>query len=119
MKLLTAHSEYIEFKPIKKALKNVEDIPMESERIEECLVVFIGSEEQDKKNVSQVAEKAAKEIKEIAGKVGTKKIVLYPWVHLTGNPSSQKTAEKSLDEIESELNKPDLDIHKSPSGLSI
>lgn len=116
MKLLTAHSEYIEFKPVKKALDDVEEVPKKKERIDECLVVFTGSEEKDEKNVSQVAEKASEEIKDIADKVGAKKVVLYPWVHLTGNPSSPKTAERSIEEIEKELSDSDLEVHKSPFG---
>lgn len=116
MKILAIHSDYLEYEAKKKALKQVEEPEKKKERIEECLVVFQGSEKTDEKNPDSVAEKTVEEIKDIAEKVNAVKIVLYPFVHLTENPSSPKTAQEILKKEEEILKDTDLEIHTSPFG---
>jgi len=116
MKILTIHSDYLEYEAKKKAIDSAPEPEKKKERIEECLVVFQGSEEIDEDNPEEIAEKTVEEIKEILEKVNTDKVVLYPFVHLTENPSSPKTAQKILDKEEEILKETDLEVHSSPFG---
>lgn len=101
MRFIALHSDFIEFKPVSKALKTAEEVPKEMEKYEECLVVLTAVEKRDEE--TGIAKKAAQEIKDIAEQVKTKNIVLYPWVHLSSSPSSPKEARRILNETENEL----------------
>jgi threonyl-tRNA synthetase len=102
MKILTIHSDFIEFEPLSKAVKAAEEITKEKKRIEECLVAF-ASVEKDDTDIDGVAEQAAKEILKVCNQVKTKKVVLYPFVHLTSSPSPLDTALATLKKTESIL----------------
>jgi|TARA_B100001971_G_C18234058_1_gene565902 threonyl-tRNA synthetase len=115
MKLLALHSDFIEFEAKKKAIKEPEPLKQKKEKIEQSLVVFMSVEEKDEINPNNTAKKAIENIKDIAEKVHEKTIVLYPYVHLTNNPSNPKTALTVLDQIEKELKK-EFKIHRSPFG---
>lgn len=115
MRILTLHSDFIEFEAKKKAIKEPEPLKNKSEKVEECLVVFISVEKRDEKNPENAAKNLVLNIKDVASKVKEKRIVLYPYVHLTNNPSNPKTALQVLDSAEKELKK-EFEVHRSPFG---
>ena len=116
MKILSIHADHLEYEAKKKAIKNAEEPEKRKERIEECLVVFQGSEKIDEGKEEIIAEKTVEEILDISEKVNTGKIVLYPFVHLTEDPSSPKTAQKIIKKEEELLKETDLKVYKSPFG---
>jgi len=97
MRILTIHSDFIEFQPLSKAIKNPEPVELEKKRVEECLVVFTSVEEGDTK---EVLEDAKREIVNIANQVKVKKIVIYPFVHLSSKPAKPDIALSYLKEME-------------------
>ncbi|MBW2984817.1 threonine--tRNA ligase [Candidatus Woesearchaeota archaeon] len=115
MKILTLHSDYIKFAPTKQAIKDAPKVEKAEKEVKECLVVLSSVEKRDEKNPSAVAKRLVKEIKDIASQVKSDKIVLYPYVHLTNEPSNPKTAIQVLDEAEKELKK-NFEVIKSPFG---
>lgn len=112
MKILLIHSDFIEYEPKKKAIASAEKVGREKKKIEECLVVFSSAEESDDKSV---ASKTVSDIKDVAKQVETKKIVLYPFVHLSSKPAKPSLALDLLKQIEEELKK-DYDVHRAPFG---
>jgi len=124
MKILTLHSDFIEFEAKKKAIKEPEELKNKKERIEECLVVFISVEKRDEKNPESASKNLISNIKDIAAQVKEKNIVLYPYVHLTNSPSDPKTALKVLDITEKSLKSQKSKISegletKSQSGFKV
>ncbi len=111
MKILTIHSDFIEVEPKTRAIKAAEEIKKAKERIEDCLVVFTAVEEGDKESV---AENTADEIVNVAEQVKTKKIVLYPFVHLTSKPAEPTAALAILKKIESLLK--EYEVYRAPFG---
>jgi threonyl-tRNA synthetase len=117
MRLLLIHSNKLDYKATKKALKDAE-APIEPEgSFGECLVAFWTAEETDT-DAEQVAKNSAKEIEGVAGQIGEKRIILYPYVHLLfgAKPSNKDTAleiEKSMAEI---LSGKGFEVHKAPFG---
>ncbi len=77
MKLLLIHADYMEYEA-KEPTKYAEDIPEEAKqgRMEETLVAFAAVEKQDEKDVIGSAERAAREIVDVARKVQTSNIML-------------------------------------------
>ncbi len=112
MKLLLIHADYMEYE-VKKATKIAEEVSEEQKarKVEEPLVVFTAVEKGDSE---KTVEKAVEEIKKVAEKVGAKKIVLYPYAHLSSNLSSPDTAVKLLKMMESKLS--DFEVYRAPFG---
>ncbi len=116
MKILTLHVDYINFKPLKKALKNVADIEdkhKKSVNVKEALVVLTAVEKGD--SVDKSVKELVKNVKDIAKQVKAKNIVLYPYAHLSNNLSSSDLAGKVLNEAEKELGK-HFKVTKAPFG---
>ncbi|MFW9923470.1 MAG: threonine--tRNA ligase [Candidatus Thorarchaeota archaeon] len=116
MRILTVHSDFIEFEPKKKAIKAAEEIEKKIHRIEECVVVFSSVEKNDEEQYELVAEKAIVEVIAVSDQVGTKTIVLYPWVHLSDNPSRPDVALRVMKIMENELKSKGFDVTRAPFG---
>jgi len=117
MKILLLHVDYIKFKPLKKALKNVEALSekeKEEKTVEEALVVLTAVEKSDKDS-KKVVEELVKNIKDVAKQVNAEKIVLYPYAHLSSELAAPELATRVLNEAEKELKK-DFSVIKAPFG---
>ena len=116
MKLISLHCDYIKFKPLKKALKQPEELSEEKKKeieIKECLVVLTAVEKAD--SLNQVND-LVKNIEDIAKQVNAKKIVLYPYAHLSSNLSSPDLAQSILEKAEQELKKAKYEVTQAPFG---
>jgi threonyl-tRNA synthetase len=117
MKFLSLHTDYINFRPLKKALKKMKDLPeklMKGESVKEALVIFTAVEKVDK-NVDKVVDKFVESVKDIAGKVNAKNIVLYPYAHLSNDLASPEVAVNVLEGAEKKLKK-DFNVVRAPFG---
>ncbi|MEO9278130.1 MAG: threonine--tRNA ligase [Nitrososphaera sp.] len=111
MRILQLHCDYVEFTPVKKEIKSAEDIDPQTKRLEEIVVAFIAVEEGDN---SEVAKKAMSEISESMKKIGCKRLLLYPYAHLSSKLASPSMALSVLKEMESNIH--DLEIYRAPFG---
>lgn len=111
MRVLQLHCDSIEYNPTKKEIKSAEEITPEPKKIEEVVVCFVAIESGDD---SEIAQKAIAEIKTSMGKVGCKKLLLYPYAHLSSNLASPSTALSLLKEMESSAS--DLEVSHAPFG---
>ncbi len=118
MKILLIHSDFIEWEPRKKALASAEKVGKKPVKVRDALVVFSSVEKRDSKSPNAVAGRTVDAIKETAKQVKAKRIVLYPYVHLSQEPSDPGTALKVLDAVESGLKstKPTLFVKRAPFG---
>ena len=103
MKTLNLHCDYIRWKGLRKALKNIEDI-IPNQVLEggskDCLVVLIAVEKGD--SINSIKE-LIDSIKKIAAEVKTKNIVIYPYAHLSSNLGSPTTAIEILNKVTTNL----------------
>lgn len=111
MRVLQLHCDSIEYNPTKKEIKSAEEITPEPKKIEEVVVCFVAIESGDD---SEIAQKAIAEIKTSMGKVGCKKLLLYPYAHLSSNLASPSIALSLLKEMESSAS--DLEVSHAPFG---
>ena len=111
MRILQLHCDDIEYTPTKKEISAAEEIQPETKRFEEIVVAFIAVEDGDD---FTVAQKAINEIQDSMKKVGCKKLLLYPYAHLSSNLASPSTALSVLKQMESLAT--DLEIHRAPFG---
>lgn len=97
MKILLIHADFIEYEIKERAIEQAEKFDKKNNRVEECLVAFIAVEKQDEKNVDQVVENLFEEIDKVASQLGVKKVVIYPYAHLSSDLASPEIAIKILD----------------------
>ena len=116
MKILTIHSDFIEFEPVSKAIASAEEVEKFKKKIDNCLVVFSSVEKGDEKDWQGTAKKAVEEIEDIAGQVKENRIVVYPFVHLSNTPSSPDVALKVVKEVEKLLKEKKYDTYRAPFG---
>jgi len=116
MRILTIHADFIEVEPIKKAIADAEKIQsQERKKYDEVLVVFTAVELGDE-DVGGSALALAKETDAVAKQVKTKRVLLYPLVHLTSKPSSPRIASAVVLKAEEELRKMGYEAWHSPFG---
>ena len=112
MRILQLHCDSIEYTPTKKEIKSAEDIDNpQTQKLEELVVVFIAIEDGDD---SSVAQDAISQIKNSMEKIGCKKLLLYPYAHLSSNLAKPSVAISLLKEMESSAS--ELEVSHSPFG---
>jgi threonyl-tRNA synthetase len=111
VRILQLHCDSIEYTPTKKEIPSAEDITPETKRLEELVVTFIAVEEGDD---NTVAKKAIDQIKESMNKIGCKKLLLYPYAHLSSKLASPSSALHVLKEMENLSS--DLEVSRAPFG---
>ncbi len=117
MKLLSLHVDYIKFKPLKKALKKIApltDKEKEGGHVKDALAILTSVEKTDS-DVGKVVNEFVKNVKEIAGQVNVKNIVLYPYAHLSNNLASPEKAIEVLEKAEKKLKKY-FNVTRAPFG---
>ena len=112
MRILQLHCDHIEYTPTKKEIKSAEDIENpQTQRLEELVVVFVAIEDGDD---SSVAQNAISQIKVSMEKIGSKKLLLYPYAHLSSNLAKPSIAMSLLKEMEDGAS--ELEVSHSPFG---
>lgn len=116
MQLLLIHSDYIEFEA-KRRTPVAEDVGEAEKqgRMEEALCAFIAVEKIDEDDVSAVVAAGAKEIAAVAEQVKTRRIMLYPYAHLSPELSSPAAAVEVLRGLDEALRE-EYEVARAPFG---
>ncbi len=116
MRIITLHCDYIKFKPVKKAIKNPEELSDERKKeitVKDPLVVLTAVEKGDD---DSIVKDMISSVKKTAGEVKASKIVLYPYAHLSSNLSDPSTALEYLTLAEHALEKEGFEVTRAPFG---
>jgi len=118
MRVLFLHVDYLEYEVKEKAVKGLPDLPKEARhgRAEEALVCFISAEKRDEANPIGAAKAAAENIEDVASQVRTRRVVLYPYSHLSSSLAAPDRAQELLAALEKELRARGYDVTASPFG---
>ena len=111
MRVLQLHCDSIEYTPIKKEIKSAEEIEPKKTILEEVVVCFVAVENDDD---STVGKTAIGEIQESMKKIGCKKLLLYPYAHLSSDLASPNMGLSILKEMESSAI--DISVTRAPFG---
>ena len=112
MRILQLHCDSIEYTPTKKEIKIAEDIENPTtQRLEEIVVAFVAIESGDD---SSVVSDAISQIRNSMDKIGCKKLLLYPYAHLSSDLAKPTIAISLLQEMKN--NASDLEVYHSPFG---
>lgn len=114
MRLLQLHSDFIEYEPIEKEIKDAEDISSKSKvRLEDLVVAFVAVENGDDETV---AKAAVDEIKGYLDTIKSNRLLVYPYAHLSSDLAPPDIAAGIVKSIE-ELAKGSInEVYRAPFG---
>jgi threonyl-tRNA synthetase len=114
MRLITLHCDYITFKPLKKALKSIDDLKdLSGKEVKDPLVVLTAVEQGDD---ATTLKQYVEAIQKTATDVKATNIVLYPYAHLSSQLASPSEAQQMLVDAEATLSKAGLKVSRAPFG---
>lgn len=117
MKILSLHCDYIKFKPLKKAIKEPENLnSKEIIEVKEPLVIFIAVEKNDEVSSKKAQTELIKNILDLKQQVKAENIVLYPYAHLSSSLSNPDFALDVLRDTEKKLKEKDVEVYRAPFG---
>lgn len=103
MKLLLLHTDYIEYEAKQKAIDAAEELEVRQDRLDEALAVFVAVENDDESDIPAVVDNAVREIRDVASRVGTDSVMLYPYAHLSSDLSGIDVAREVLTALREHL----------------
>lgn len=114
MRLLQLHSDFVEYEPIEKEIKDAEDIASKSKvRIEDLVVAFVAVENGDDESVARAA---VEEIKKYLDMVKTSRLLVYPYAHLSSNLAPPSVAVGIIISVESFAKGLINQVYRAPFG---
>lgn len=113
MRILQLHSEFIDYKPVKKEIAIAEDAEKKAVRLEEIVVLFTAVEEGDD---TDVAQNAIDEVKSFLDKLKVNRILIYPYAHLSTNLAKPAEALKIVKAMEIYARNKDIETFRAPFG---
>jgi hypothetical protein len=115
VKLLMFYTKEWWFRTASKTLADVPDEDRE-ESAKNAVVIFFHCEAEDETKFEGVVQKFAKNSKWLAGKFGTKNIVLHSFNHLSASKSSPEFAKSLLEEVRLRLERTGYEVMTTPFG---
>jgi len=115
MKLLMFYTKEWWYKTASKTLETAPDLDIE-ESIHDAVVIFFHCEAEDESRADNVREKFVKNAKWLAGKFGSRNIVLHSFNHLSSSKSSPEFAKQLLDDVIIRLERTGYTVMQTPFG---
>ncbi|HEX9430718.1 MAG TPA: threonine--tRNA ligase [Candidatus Bathyarchaeia archaeon] len=118
MRLLLVHADRFEYEAREKAVKEPEPLDESHKKggLENGLVVFSTVEKNDEQEPDQIAANAASSIEEVLGWLKTKKVMVYPYAHLSTSLASREPAISILKALGEKLSQKGFEVSRSPFG---
>ena len=113
MKILQMHADFIEYTPVKKEIRTAEDIEPRTIREDDIVVLFTAFEQGDD---SELVGKAVAESRDFLKRLGTRRVLIYPFAHLSQSLASPADALALLLEMEKEAKGAGLEVRRAPFG---
>jgi threonyl-tRNA synthetase len=115
MRILSIHASSMWYNATQKT-KVAEPITVREDRMEECVVLFCCVEKIDEKNPDKVIASAHQNILQRLEKLKVRKVLIYPYAHLTSTLGSPLVAFSILKGLEDALNREPIEVKRAPFG---
>ncbi len=113
MKILQLHTDFIEFRLVKKEIDAAEDCELKEFKYDNILVLFTSVEEGDDESV---VLKAIEDVKSSLNQLGLNRILIYPFAHLSSNLANPFEAYKVLKFMEDSAKGAGIETYRAPFG---
>jgi len=113
VRILQQHVDFIEYLPIEKEIDSAEEIEKKQTRLEDVVVLFTAIEEGDSESL---AKHAMQQIKESLNVLKAKKILIYPYAHLSSSLAKPSEALALIKKMEAFAKEAGLEVYRAPFG---
>jgi threonyl-tRNA synthetase len=114
MRLLQLHSDFVEYQPIAKEIREAEENVSSSKvRFEDLVVTLVAIENEDDENLARIA---VNEIERYLATVKSKSLLIYPYAHLTSDLALPERALEVIMLLEKFAKERFVDVHRAPFG---
>lgn len=113
MKILQLHSDFLEYQPTRKEIQSAEETEKKSVRLEDIVVLLTCVEKGDTGNT---ARRAVEEVTKSLKNLGSNRIIIYPYAHLSTNLAPPREALNIMKKMESDARTAGLEVYRAPFG---
>ncbi|MFQ6010684.1 MAG: threonine--tRNA ligase [Nitrososphaerales archaeon] len=113
MRVLQLHSDFLEYSAISKEAEIAEDTQSGPVRLEEHVVFFVTVEKGDSE---AILGEVTREISSSLETLKAKKVILYPYSHLSRDLAPPREALKLLKQLHKSIQEKGFEVHRSPFG---
>jgi threonyl-tRNA synthetase len=114
MRFLQLHSDFIEYELISREINEAEEnISKTKTRLDDIVVTFVAVENEDDEIV---ASEAIVEIKKYLQTIGSDKLLIYPYAHLSSNLATPSSALQVLRTLEKMAREVIREVYRAPFG---
>ncbi|MCL4435970.1 MAG: threonine--tRNA ligase [Thaumarchaeota archaeon] len=113
MKILQLHSDFLEYQPTRKEIQSAEETEKKPVRLEDIVVLLTCVEKGDTDNT---ARRAVEEVTKSLKNLGSNRIIIYPYAHLSTNLAPPREALNIMKEMESDARTAGLEVYRAPFG---
>jgi threonyl-tRNA synthetase len=117
MRALLIHADRFEYES-RSPTKVAEELPSDHPKkhsFQEALVVFSTVESSDE-DIPAIADNVASDLADVCGKVEAKRVVIYPYAHLSSRLATPTLAVGVLKAVEEAIGSKGLEVHRAPFG---
>jgi threonyl-tRNA synthetase len=113
MRALQLHVDSIEYEPVAVEGRVFEEVERRRYRVEEAVVLFTSVERED---TPEVASEMLRQVAEFMGRLGVKRLLIYPYAHLSPDLARPEKALEVLRRMETEARTMGIEVYKAPFG---
>jgi threonyl-tRNA synthetase len=113
MRALQLHVDSIEYEPVAVEGRVFEEVEKRRYRVEEAVVLFTSVERED---TPEVASEMLRQVAEFMGRLGVKRILIYPYAHLSPDLARPEKALELLRRMETEARTMGIEVYRAPFG---
>jgi len=115
MRLLLLHSDLITYEA-KKKTKFAEEPCKPTDSLEDALVAFCAVEAPDTDGIDDVIAQTVAAIGDMSGQVNCRRVMVYPYAHLSSDLAPPDVAVEALKSLEAALNADGYEVKRAPFG---
>jgi threonyl-tRNA synthetase len=113
MRALQLHVDSIEYEPVAVEGRVFEEVDKRRYRVEEAVVLFTSVERED---TPEVASEMLRQVAEFMGRLGVKRLLIYPYAHLSPDLARPEKALELLRRMEIEARSMGIEVYRAPFG---
>ena len=113
MRALQLHVDSIEYEPVAVEGRVFEEVDKRRYRVEEAVVLFTSVERED---TPEVASEMLRQVAEFMGRLGVKRLLIYPYAHLSPDLARPEKALELLRRMETEARTMGIEVYRAPFG---
>jgi len=113
MRALQLHVDSIEYEPVAVEGRVFEEVDKRRYRVEEAVVLFTSVERED---TPEVASEMLRQVAEFMGRLGVRRLLIYPYAHLSPDLARPEKALELLRRMETEARTMGIEVYRAPFG---